>query len=442
VRGEEIMLHRRTGKRRHRQYSSSPIRDAEGTVTGAVAIIHDITDRKLAEQAVERAKEEWERTFDSVPDLIAIFDDQHRVVRMNRAMAERLGLSTDQCLGRACHEYLHGLAERPDYCPYIRTMQDQKEHTVEVYEERLGGYFLVTTCPLFHEGRMIGAVQVSRDINAVKHAEAELRKINAGLESRVAARTSDLTKTINRLEAETQERAQAEAALSLANQHLRSLTLELTRAEAQERQRLSQVLHDHLQQLIVSAGFNIEFVGDRLTDPELRNAVAGAGEALLEATEECRNLAVELAPPILRGGLTAALPWLAKWMERRHGLSVRLHMDPGAEPEDPDVVVLLFQSMREALFNVVKHAGVREAALIVSRPDSDRLRIEIADQGAGFDSTRQDANSGAAAGPTGLGLFSIRDRLKLLGGQVDILSAPGHGTNIVLTLPLAAKATR
>ncbi len=415
---------------------------AEALVLGGLLTIGVLTVtliwRRRNAQFLERAKREWERTFDSVPDLIAIFDNEHRIRRMNRALAERLGLSADQCIGRVCYECVHGADEPVVACPHMTSVADGHEHTAEMYDERLGGHFMVSTCPLFDEaGQMIGSVHVSRDVSALKQAESDLRKANAELESRVAARTSDLAKTVDRLEAETQERAQAQEALFLANQNLRSLTLQLTRAEAQERLRLSQVLHDHLQQLIVAASLNVHFVEDHLFDPNDRKLLADTAAALSEAVEECRSLAVEMAPPVLKRGLVAALPWLAEWMQRRHGLAVRIQMDPDAEPNDADVVSLLFQSVREALFNVVKHAGVREALVLATRPDPDSLRVEIIDKGSGFDPRIQETSS-ASAGQSGLGLFSIRDRLRLLGGRVEVQSAPGCGTQIILNVPLSS----
>jgi two-component system CheB/CheR fusion protein len=135
----------------------------------------DITMRKKAEESANRAKEEWERTFDSVPDLIAILDDRHRVVRVNRAMAERLGVSSDACIGLNCHQSVHGTDVPPGFCPHALTLADGLEHAAEVHEERLGGDFLVTTTPLMNEqGRMIGAVHVARDITERKRAEAEI----------------------------------------------------------------------------------------------------------------------------------------------------------------------------------------------------------------------------------------------------------------------------
>ncbi len=158
-----------------------------------VAVFDVITERKLAEEELLRAKKEWEQTFDSVPDLIAILDTQHRVVRTNRAMAKRLGVTPEQCVGLCCCESVHGSLEPPEFCPHSLTLSDGQEHIAEVHEERLGGDFLVSTTPFKDDrGVLIGTVHVARDITERKRIEEELRKSRDELESRVRERTAEL----------------------------------------------------------------------------------------------------------------------------------------------------------------------------------------------------------------------------------------------------------
>jgi len=136
----------------------------------------DITERKRAEEVSQRAREEWERTFASVPDMIAILDNNHRIIRVNAAMAQKLGLRPEECIGLPCYEYVHGLSGPPSFCPHSRTMQDGCQHIEEVHEERLGGDFLVSTTPLCDEqGQMIGSVHVAHDITLRKISEEEIK---------------------------------------------------------------------------------------------------------------------------------------------------------------------------------------------------------------------------------------------------------------------------
>ncbi|MBI5101383.1 MAG: PAS domain S-box protein [Nitrospirae bacterium] len=137
----------------------------------------DITERKHAEERSLRAREEWERTFASVPDMIAIIDNDHRVIRVNESMAKRLGRKPDECVGMKCYEAVHGTTAPIGICPHCRTLQDGSEHKQEVHEKRLGMDLLVTTTPLLDKsGNMIGSVHVAHDITERKKAEEELRR--------------------------------------------------------------------------------------------------------------------------------------------------------------------------------------------------------------------------------------------------------------------------
>ena len=184
----------------------------------------DITDRKRSEAALRRVKEEWERTFDAVPDLIFILDQEHRIVRCNRAMAEALGVNPKQLVGRICYETIHGLQKAPDFCPHGKLLQDGQAHTAEVRE--LGRDFLVTVSPvLFAEGHAVGSVHVARDITDRKLAEVELRRLNEELEQRVEERTAELQATVAQLEEEVRDRQQAEQQAASRSRLYRLLSL-------------------------------------------------------------------------------------------------------------------------------------------------------------------------------------------------------------------------
>ncbi|MDD5206358.1 MAG: PAS domain-containing protein [Desulfobacterales bacterium] len=173
----------RNGKEVPIDDSAAPIKDDKGNLIGVVLVFRDITEREKAEETLRYAKEEWERTFNTVPDLIAILDNQHRIVRANRAMAARLGVMPDQCVGLRCYEAVHGMQETPGFCPHSLTCRDGQEHVSEVHEPRLGGHFLVSTTPLCEaQGRIIGSVHVARDITDRKRSEEALETAHAQLQ--------------------------------------------------------------------------------------------------------------------------------------------------------------------------------------------------------------------------------------------------------------------
>lgn len=251
-----------------------------------------------------------------------------------------------------------------------------------------------------------------------KKAEEELKSLNEDLEHRVAERTAVAERRAGQL---------------------RQLAAELTLAEQRERMRLAQILHDGLQQTLVAAKINLKLVEKLVEhDSEARQAVAEVANLIDEAIETSRSLTAELSPPMLhQGGLIPSLSWLIRWLRDRHGLIVELTARDDMEPMPEGVIIPLFQSIREVLFNVVKHAGVSTARVeVVQR--KGWIYVSIEDRGAGFDTSHLRAEGGSSGG---FGLFSISERLSLLGGQMEIHSSPGHGSRLKLVVPYSASGT-
>jgi PAS domain S-box-containing protein len=138
-------------------------------------VYFDITARKQIEDEMVRAKDEWELTFNSIPHLIAILDNQNRIVRVNQAMAAKLGIAPGEAIGRKYFEMIHKTAAPPQCCPHAQLLADGMEHTVEILEDNLGGYFCVTASPLRDSrGNLLGSVYIAQDITERKRAEEEL----------------------------------------------------------------------------------------------------------------------------------------------------------------------------------------------------------------------------------------------------------------------------
>lgn len=157
---------------------STPIVHLDGRVSEQV-MIQDVTERHEAEAALRRAKEEWEATFDAVSDLVAIIDREHRLVRVNRAMAARLGVEPRDLIGKTCHEVVHGTGAPPETCPLTHMFRDGREHCIEAKEPLLGGQFLVTASPLRdRHGNLVKGVHVAHDVTVLRQMEAERLRLD------------------------------------------------------------------------------------------------------------------------------------------------------------------------------------------------------------------------------------------------------------------------
>ena len=143
---------------------------------------------------------DWEYTFDAVPDLIVILDTEFRIVRANNSMAASLGMTPEQCIGLTCYRVVHGMEEPPHFCPHRQLLSDGLEHTVEICEDFLGGYFIVSVSPLHdYGGKLTGCIHVARNINERREAEETLKKAYDNLDKLVKERTNQLEKAYNSL---------------------------------------------------------------------------------------------------------------------------------------------------------------------------------------------------------------------------------------------------
>lgn len=225
------------------------------------------------------------------------------------------------------------------------------------------------------------------------------------------------------------ERLEHEVAERTAS--LRRLASEVTLTEERERRRLAADLHDHL-------GQGLALIKLRLQRLQGDAALGGHDRALAElvalsdqAIRYTRGLTFELSPPILYElGLGPALEWLGEDAARRHGLAVSVR-EPARAPLPDDLKVMLWKSARELLHNVVKHAQASRVEIRLAARDG-RMVVEVEDDGHGFDfaAARRDAGDR-------FGLFSIEERLRQLGGCLQVDTAPGRGTRarLEVTLP-------
>ncbi len=226
------------------------------------------------------------------------------------------------------------------------------------------------------------------------------------------------------------ERDQAQRDLELKAAQLRMLTGEIVRVEQRERQRIARLLHDQFQQLLAAALYSVAALAPGMPPQEFKEGTAKLNSLLRESIAVSRSLTSELGHPALSDpDLRAGLEWLAAWMKEKHGLRVQVASGDPVQVAAEETRAMLLQAVRELLFNVVKHAGVNAAAVGVRRSADGRVTVTVTDEGVGFDPQGLFA-AGASTG--GVGLFSIRERLALAGGGIDIVSAPGAGSRFTV----------
>jgi signal transduction histidine kinase len=218
-----------------------------------------------------------------------------------------------------------------------------------------------------------------------------------------------------------------------AEQQVRRLASRLTEAEQQERHRISQVLHDDLQQRLFAIKTQLSFLQEEFEEsdqPAFQQDLSEMKDALANAISITRNLSIDISPIILHGeGLVDAIHWLSNRMQEQYGLDVKIKANGVKSVFEEGLRVALFQAVRELLFNVIKHADILEAEIEFEELD-ENIRIVVSDHGKGFNA-QEIMHDGQGAN----GLISIRHRLNLLGCSLQITSEPGNGARAVIECP-------
>lgn len=228
------------------------------------------------------------------------------------------------------------------------------------------------------------------------------------------------------------EITQQKEKLQHRSNQLSMLAAEVAAVEHRERKQLAQIIHDNLQQLLVAARFHlVEFKG---ASPQAQNLIIAEVDGLLnQSIQAARGLTAELSPPVLHdAGLVPALEWLARRMKSNHGLAVEVQSPTAIDIASDNLRIFVFNVVRECLFNCLKHSGVTTATISVAREANDRVKVSVSDAGQGFDASLLESPT---LDKDHFGLFSIRERASMLNGNLQVISAPGRGTTVVLTLP-------
>ncbi len=403
----------------------------------------EIREKKEAEESIKRAKKEWERTVDAVADPMAMIDLNHKIVRLNKAMAKLVGKPVDQCVGLYCYDIMHNCSTPPQYCPHSLLLADQQQHKTEQFFNLYQAEMEISVSPLFDDnGELVGSVHVARDITDKKQAEELLKKANEELEQKVLARTAELQKFIDNLQLEIKTRIKTEEALvQIQHQLLHSEKLSAVGKLS------ASIAHEFNNPLF--AIINI-LIG--INDQE---KLSGPNQKMLQlAIQECDRMTsltkslqdfnrpttgLPVATDIHSIINTTLLLCKKEFKDRQ------ITVEKIYAPKLPTIMAITDQ-IRQVLLNLFTNA--RDACendgkiSVYTKNQGEDISITVKDNGCGIDandignifkpffSTKHEFSG------TGLGLAVCQGIIEKHGGKITVESTAGQGSTFTVTLPI------
>jgi signal transduction histidine kinase len=268
----------------------------------------------------------------------------------------------------------------------------------------------------------VATLLIDREMTVRKRAQEDLRRALDDLEVRIQERTAEL--------------ATANAALRAEQERLQILSRQLLYAQETERRRIARELHDEIGQVLTAVKINLQTL-QRTAAPAGHGSLQESIAIVDRAVQQVRNLSLDLRPSLLDDlGLVAALRWYVDRQSARAGYHGQVVADPPDLTVPPEVATTCFRVAQEALTNVVRHAHAQRVRVELRREDGE-LRLVVRDDGKGFEVAA--ANRRAARGAS-LGLLGMQERVQLVGGRLELKSAPGSGTEVCVHLPLTPPA--
>jgi PAS domain S-box-containing protein len=383
--------------------------DENGEVVFYEGIVVNITPRKMAEAALRESQTLW-----SYAGQLAHIGGWRVNLSENRVkwsdevaaiheMPHGYSPTLEEAVAFYAPGYREKISEVFTACIREGTAYDEEMQIVTAKGQRVW-IRTIGVAQRDEAGKIVAAVGALQDISERKRSEEALRQLNEVLEQR------------NQI-------AEARAG------QLQKLTVELIEAEERERSKFAHLLHDDLQQILAAAKMQLQALTERVPG---ESTLAHATELLDTSINKSRRLSHELSPAVLhQSGLSAGLRWLARQMDEQFGMKVDLKINTDYKVDDSPLKVFVFRAVQEFLFNIVKHAGDKNACVVLSETGGE-LTLTVSDQGCGFDPRMLERTAN-----TGFGLMTIRERSSHIGGHLTIESAPGQGSRFTLVVPVS-----
>lgn len=396
----EIRIITRTGNTRWIE-SHSTVIQWEGK-PALLVFLHDNTQRRKVQDALKNSEEKFSKAFDYSPNIMALVEkDTRTILDVNQAYIHQLGYRREDIINKP-GELGHTVI---DPCRFEAALKIiKKKNRLAGFETKMKTVkgserdVLVFAEPVSISGQSLHILTVV-DITKLKQAEAEQKK--------------------------------AASKLMEYQVRLRTLGTELTLTEERERRRMATVLHDGACQSLAICNMKLKTLHAKL-QPQYFEEAEEVSHALEQVIHDLRALTFDLSPPTLYIlGLEPAIDELLDQQLRSKGIEVNFQAAKGYLPLPIDRRVLLYQSVRELVINIVKHAHANQVHVSLLQEGS-LVRITLYDNGRGFDTGKVKS---AISNTGGFGLFNIAERLRSIGGDMQIESAPDQGSTFTLTAP-------
>lgn len=425
--------------RRIYEYIFVPIIGEHGNVEAIAGTTRDVTERKNIEEALRASESKYreqvalqtktDNVMRHLANIVESSDDaiisknlRSIITSWNRGAERIFGYTAQEMIGQSILKLIPENLHTEEPIILDKLQRGERVNHFQTIRRCKDGRFIdvsLTVSPIFDaSGTVIGASKIARDITEQKKTQESLALINAELK--------DLTMNLERRVSERTARLEEQS------EQLRKLAIELTGAEEKERKRLAQVLHDHLQQLLVAARMRLDIIERKEVEIKDKSGFNDLRKYIEEAFNSSRSLTAELRPPVLyEGGLIPAIKFLARRYKEQYHFTVHFTAQDNVEPASNFLKTMLYSTLQEIIFNAVKYSGVKECVIEMKRVSATQaIHISVKDNGVGFD-----ADSIGRPHAGGFGLFSIRERMRALGGEFTIISAAGQGTAFIISIP-------